>query len=191
MKIIKFLPLVFAFFVFDCSASFFETESSISEQQMDKVDWAYASNIWFMRVNPESIYHVNSLAELDTVELGRGAVNILPEEIISDRSTITFFVGLVVQMSIDMFVQSNIGMNSYKNLLMGMDTKLTANNDLLGESESQGSVDVFENQVNPDISVQAVEKIDVSEVPVPNGIWLFMTAFLGGIGFGKRFKLAR
>jgi hypothetical protein len=191
MKIIKFFPLVFAFFVFDCSASFFERESSFSEQQMDKIDWAYASNIWFMKVNPGSIYHVNSMVKLDAVDLdlGRGTENILPDEIISHRSTITFLVGLVVQMSIDMFVQSNIGMNRYKNLLMGMDTMLTASNDLLGESESQGYV--FENSTDPDFSVKAVEKIDVSEVPVPNGIWLFLTAFLGGIGFGKRFKLGR
>ncbi len=191
MKIIKFFPVIFAFFVFDCSASFFDRESSLSEQQIDNVEWAYASNIWFMKVNPESIYRVNSLAKLDVVELSRETTNVLPEEVISRRSTISFFVSLVVQMSIDMFVQSNIGMNSYKNLLMGMDTMLSANNDLLSETESLNNIDVLEKQIAPDISVKAVEKIDVSEVPVPNGIWLFMTAFLGGVGLGKRFKLAR
>ncbi len=188
MKIIKFFPVMFAFFVFDCSASFFDSEFNNAELQMDNVDWAYASNIWFMKVNPESIYHVNSMAELDALELGRGTENVLSDEIISHRTTNSFFVGLVVQMSIDMFVQSNVGMNSYKNMLMGMDTLLTASNDLLSESEIPGKIAVIEGKTNLDISVQAVEKIDISEVPVPNGIWLFMTAFLSGIGFGKRFK---
>ncbi len=190
MKIIKFFPVIFAFFVFDCSASFFDRESSLSEQQIDNAEWAYASNIWFMKVNPESIYRVNSLAKLDVVELSRETKNVLPEEVISHRSTTVFFVNLVVQMSIDMFVQSNIGMNSYKNLLMGMDSMLSANNDLLSKTASLNNIDVIDKGIAPDISVKAVEKIDVSEVPVPNGIWLFMTAFLGGVGLGKRFKLA-
>jgi len=128
LKLLKYLPLPFFIFTLNSHASFLDGNSGIKANVPGKFRWTYKSNIWLAKGESLSIYSPDVLSILDKINtpgqsIGYDSMAIINKTPLS-RLYPSFLVNIVFQISIDIFVQSNVAMNDYKNLLTGIDTTL-------------------------------------------------------------------
>jgi hypothetical protein len=128
LKLLKYLPLLFFIFTLNSHASFLDSNSGIKANVPGKISWTYTSNIWLAKGKSLSIYNPDVLSIIDSINPIDKSMSydniIITTEMPLNRLYPSFLVHLVFQISIDIFVQSNVAMNDYKNLLTGIDTTL-------------------------------------------------------------------
>ena len=128
LKLLKYLPLLFFIFTFNAHASFLDSNSGIKANVPVKISWTYTSNTWLAKGKSLSIYNPDVLSIIDSINPIDKSMSydniIITTEMPLNRLYPSFLVNILFQISIDIFVQSNVAMNDYKNLLTGIDTTL-------------------------------------------------------------------
>lgn len=132
LKLLKYLSLLFFISTLNSHASFLDSNSGIKANVPSKIRWIYMSNIWLAKGKSLSIYNPDVLSIIDSINPINKSVSydiIITTEMPLNRLYPSFLVNILFQISIDIFVQSNIAMNDYKNLLTGIDTTLIVNSE--------------------------------------------------------------
>lgn len=127
LKLLKYLSLLFFISTLNSHASFLDSNSGIKANVPSKIRWIYMSNIWLAKGKSLSIYNPDVLSIIDSINPINKSVSydiIITTEMPLNRLYPSFLVNILFQISIDIFVQSNVAMNDYKNLLTGIDTTL-------------------------------------------------------------------
>lgn len=178
-KLMKYLPLVYLFFAFNSNATVLDSNSAVNTNSPDIIGWDHSSLSWRARGDSSSIYSPDAISTIDSVLPADRSIHSL---INTPSPSLTTFllVDVVVQLSIDIFVQYSAGMNDYKNLLTGIDATFVSNNRDFVSNLNQSK------KTYSSFGIESMNSYGISVVPVPNAIWLFITGFMAIIWYRKK-----
>lgn len=176
----KYLPLLYLFFAFNSNATVLDSHSVVNTHSPDKIGWDHSFHSWRARSNSSSVYSPDAISIIDSIAPAERSIHSLINNTTSPGLTTFLLVDVVVQLSIDIFVQYSAGMNDYKNLLTGIDaTFVSDNRDFVGVKKQS-------KKTYSSLGAEGMNSDSVSVVPLPNAIWLFITGFMAIIWYRKK-----
>ena len=179
-KSVKYLPLLFLLFSFNSNASVLDSNSVVNMKSSDKIGWGHSFHSWSARGDSHSVYSPDAISIIDSITPAERSIHSLINNPPSHSLTTFLLVDMVVQLSIDIFLQYGLGMSDYKNLLTGIDATFVSNNVGLPNNSGQS------NLAYSSLGIENIDSEGVSVVPVPNAIWLFVTGFMAIIWYRKK-----
>jgi hypothetical protein len=172
-KLAKYLFLLPLFFTFNSNASVLDKNSFVNANLPDKVGWDSSSHLWRVKDSSLSVYSPDAISIVDGIISSDRSTHRLTINTSPYKLTTSLLVDIVVQLSIDVFVQYSAGMTDYKNLLTGIDATV------IGDLKSGVNQTDLAHNV-------AINNQDTSVVPVPHAIWLFVTGFMTIVWYRKK-----
>ncbi len=185
-KLAKYLLLLSLFVAFNISASVLDRNSFVNTNLPDKVGWDDSSHLWRVKDGSLSVYSPDAVSIVDGIISSDRSTHSLTINSSPYKLTTSLLVDIVVQLSIDVFVQYSAGMTDYKNLLTGIDATVVADNGNLKSGADQAGLAKSLKETSSSVGVKSINNYGASVVPVPHAIWLFVTGFMSIVWYRKK-----